>query len=85
MRFAHIDCADSPSLCHRLGQRALPSAVMYYPKTKEYISFMGNRNFEEMLFFAQNTPAKPRAAVGPQPNVFMIMLEYVEAKMTTLE
>jgi hypothetical protein len=57
----------------------------YYPKTSEYVTFMGNRNFDEMLYFAKYTPLKPKATISPRPYAPMIMLEKAEALMTTLE
>jgi hypothetical protein len=57
----------------------------YYPKTSEYVTFMGNRNFDEMLYFAKHTPLKPKATILPRPYAPMIMLEKAEALMTTLE
>eukprot|EP00038_Savillea_parva_P005687 m.159608 g.159608 ORF g.159608 m.159608 type:complete len:184 (-) comp11814_c0_seq1:101-652(-) len=84
-RFAHVDCTDSPNLCHRLGQRQFPAIVAYYPKTKDYVPFMGNRDRDEIASFVALTPAKPRKSIAPRPNVLVIMLEYAETLMTTVE
>mmetsp|Transcript_19596 Transcript_19596/g.50957 ORF Transcript_19596/g.50957 Transcript_19596/m.50957 type:complete len:225 (-) Transcript_19596:1938-2612(-) len=85
VKFAHVDCTESPNLCHRLGQRAYPAVVTFYPKSGEFVPFLGNRDSQEIASFVDLAPKEPRMKLAPRPSTPMILLEYVEALMTTIE
>lgn len=49
------------------------------------VGAQGNRNRYEMSSFIALPPDEPKAKVVPRPNVAVVMLEYIESMMSTIE